>query len=57
MDARSVACQRGFTLIEVMMAALVLTIGVLTTLGLIDNANSKTVQSKARGRPPGSTAS
>src|SRR5437588_2613261 len=48
MDARSVACQRGFTLIEVMMAALVLTIGVLTTLGLIDNANSKTVQSKAR---------
>ena len=48
MDARSVACQRGFTLIEVMMAALVLTIGVLTTLGLIDNANSKTVQTKAR---------
>src|SRR6476620_2602012 len=48
MDARRVACQRGFTLVEVMMAALVLVVGALGTLATIDTANSKTVATRGR---------
>src|SRR5258705_5634116 len=48
MDARRVACQRGFTLVEVMMACFILATGVLGAVGLIDNANKVTVKSKAR---------
>ena len=38
----------GFTLIEVMMAALVLVVGVLGTVGMIDTANSKSVVTRGR---------
>jgi Tfp pilus assembly protein PilE len=38
----------GFTLVETMMASLVLVVGVLGTLALIDTANSKTVATRGR---------
>jgi len=38
----------GFTLIEVMMAALVLVVGMLGTVALIDGANATTSSTKAR---------
>src|SRR5437764_4488883 len=38
----------GFTLVEVMMAALVLVVGVLGTVGMIDTANSKSVVTRGR---------
>jgi hypothetical protein len=38
----------GFTLVETMMASLVLVIGVLGTLAMIDTANSKTVATRGR---------
>jgi competence protein ComGC len=40
--------ERGFTLVETMMASLVLVVGVLGTLALIDTANSKTVATRGR---------
>src|SRR5216684_8242492 len=40
--------ESGFTLVETMMASLVLVIGVLGTLALIDTANSKTVATRGR---------
>ena len=38
----------GFTIIEVMVAALVLLVGLLATLTLVDTANSTTATTKAR---------
>ena len=38
----------GFTLVETMMASLVLVVGVLGTLATIDTANSKTVATRGR---------
>jgi competence protein ComGC len=40
--------ESGFTLVETMMASLVLVVGVLGTLALIDTANSKTVATRGR---------
>src|SRR5436305_15062789 len=53
MGASRFACarlpsERGFTLVEVMMASLVLVIGVLAPLAMIDTANSKTVATRGR---------
>ncbi len=40
--------QRGFTIVEVMVAMLVLVIGVLGTVALIDGANARTTGTKQR---------
>src|SRR5919206_4801002 len=40
--------ERGFTLIEIMVAALVLVIGTLATVSLINGANATTTSTKAR---------
>ena len=40
--------ERGFTIVEVMVAALVLLVGVLGTLALIDRANATTVTTRSR---------
>jgi prepilin-type N-terminal cleavage/methylation domain-containing protein len=46
--ASSADDQRGFTLVEVMVAAFVLVVGVLGTVALIDRANATTVKTKSR---------
>ena len=40
--------QSGFSLVEVLIAMVVLTVGVLGTLALVDNANQRTSDTKAR---------
>src|SRR3954453_22658344 len=40
--------ERGFTLIEIMVAALVLVLGTLGMVALIDGANATTTSTKAR---------
>jgi prepilin-type N-terminal cleavage/methylation domain-containing protein len=45
---RPASSDHGFTLVEVMMAALVLVVGALATLATIDTANSKTVATRGR---------
>jgi Tfp pilus assembly protein PilV len=48
MGAQRLACERGFTLIEIIVASFVLIVGMLGTLVLIDVANSKTSDTKGR---------
>lgn len=49
MTMRSLAGdQRGFTIIEVLVAATLLVVGVLGTISLVDVSNAKTNQSKGR---------
>ncbi len=48
MRTRNLRDQSGFTLIEVMVAALVLAVGVAATFALIDRANSSVSQNNAR---------
>ena len=45
---RQVRGEAGMTLVELMVAALVLVVGVLGTLTLLDNANDATARTKAR---------
>ena len=45
---RRMSAERGFTLIEVLAAMLVLLVGVLGTVGLIDGANATTSFTKGR---------
>jgi hypothetical protein len=40
--------ERGFTIVEVMVAAFVLLVGVLSTLALFDRANAATVSDRQR---------
>ena len=44
----TLASERGFTLIEVMASILLLTIGIMATVSLIDQANVTTASNKAR---------
>lgn len=48
MRASRFASQRGFTLVEVMAAALVLVVGILGVLAMVDTANQTTVRTRAR---------
>lgn len=48
MGVRVAADQRGFTLVEVMVAAFILLVGILGTIKLIDAANATTVSTKQR---------
>ena len=55
---RRIARESGFTIIEVLVAALILTIGALTTFGLLSTATKNTQRAKAtpggaRPRPAG----
>ncbi len=45
---RALADQRGFTLIEVLVAMVLLTVGVLGTVAMIDGANASTSYTNAR---------
>jgi Tfp pilus assembly protein PilV len=40
--------ERGFTIVEIMVAALILVVGTLGTIALIDGANATTTSTKAR---------
>jgi len=44
----SLSDQKGFTIVEVMVAAILMAVGVLGTVTLIDQGNAKTVSTKAR---------
>jgi prepilin-type N-terminal cleavage/methylation domain-containing protein len=48
MRVRPAADQSGFTIIEVMVAAMILAIGVLATFTMFDSANALTVDNRAR---------
>jgi prepilin-type N-terminal cleavage/methylation domain-containing protein len=49
MRAREIRCnETGFTLVEVMVAIVLLTVGVLGTMSLVDNANGRTSDTKGR---------
>lgn len=45
---RALADQRGFTIIETMVAAMILMVGVLGTVTLVDGANEQTVANQGR---------
>src|SRR3954464_12693141 len=45
---RSLSRETGFTLIEVLVAIVILTVGVLGTVALVDNANGRTSDTKGR---------
>jgi Tfp pilus assembly protein PilV len=47
-SARRSFDERGFTIVEVMVAALILVVGTLGTIALIDGANATTSSTKAR---------
>jgi Tfp pilus assembly protein PilV len=47
-SARAVRDERGFTITEVVVAAMILLVGVLGALTLLDNANRATQRTKAR---------
>src|SRR5215210_2091194 len=48
MSRSRLAAEDGFTLVELMMAALVLVVGVLGVLSLLDHANRATERTKHR---------